>query len=143
MVNPQRIEMQLTPAFGKDRAMLLANLADGLGGVLSDNPMTAALMSPHIFPALAILYATAVRATNQAIASEPEGSVIRTAAETTRNEMMTIVEACSAPGEQQQPSSVFHSMDELIEQLRQQSEAEQVQAVTEIANALDTDDVSH
>ena len=97
MHNPARTETLLTPVLGSRRAGLLASIAEGMDATLAKNPMAAALLGPDAFPAIAILYAHVLQATNEAIADESYPEHSRADAQATLVEIEQIVAILSAP----------------------------------------------
>ena len=98
MNDPARVERQLTPVLGAQRAGLLASLAEGADATLSANPVIAALLTRDIFPTLAVLYAQAVLiTTNAANSTMPGYDDAKADAAAALTEMEQIFAAVNAP----------------------------------------------
>jgi hypothetical protein len=117
MENVARIERQLTPVVGPRRAGLLTSLAEGVEGTLAANPVIAALLTPDAFPALAVIYASALRTTTEAATDQRLDEKTRTNAQETLDEMAQIVTAVTGPDPNPQPRVSDEMIDMLLGKL--------------------------
>lgn len=118
MINAARVERQLTPAFGDDKATLIASMAAALSQIISESPLHN-FASPHLMPGIAVIYGTALRVTQEAIDSPHTDQATKDAATRSLDDMQRAVTLVNAPDTR--PES---SLDQIMRDLMAKMAAE-------------------